>query len=161
MIDGRLVFGVDIGATNIRVVLANVKGQILVKLSERTDVKNGPLGISNQVIRLIRSIRIKDSQLRKIEGVGVGSAGPLHLKRGCLIHPSNIPYDFVPLVEPIEKEFGFKTPLLNDGPAAVMGEHFYSAGLGINNLAYVTISTGIGGGVYVDGHLSGEGWKRS
>ena len=110
---------------------------------------------------MIRSIRIKDSQLRKIEGVGVGSAGPLHLKRGCLIHPSNIPYDFVPLVEPIEKEFGFKTRLLNDGPAAVMGEHFYSAGLGINNLAYVTISTGIGGGVYVDGYFSGEGWKRS
>lgn len=149
----RLAFGVDIGATNIRVVLANVKGQILVKISERTDVKNGALGISNQVIRLIRSIMIKDSKFRKIEGVGVGSAGPLHMKKGGLIHPSNIPYDFVPLVEPIEKEFGFKTLLLNDCSAAVMGEHFYGAGLGVNNLAYVTISTGIGGGVYVDGHL--------
>ena len=106
---------------------------------------------------MIRSIRIKDSQLRKIEGVGIGSAGPFHLKRGCLIHPSNIPYDFVPLVESIEKEFGFKTRLLNDGPAAVMDEHFYNAGLGINNLVYVTISTGIGGCVYVDGHLSGKG----
>jgi glucokinase len=149
----RLAFGVDIGATNSRVVLANVKGQFLAKLSERTDIKNGPLGISNQIIRLIRSIKIKNSQLRKIEGVGIGSAGPLQLKRGGLVHPSNIPYDFVPLVEPIEKKFGFKTLLLNDGSAAVMGEHFYGAGQGINNLAYITISTGIGGGVYVDGHL--------
>jgi glucokinase len=102
---------------------------------------------------MIRSIKIRDTNLKKIKGICIGSAGPLHLKKGGLLHPSNIPYDFVPLVEPIENELGFKTLLLNDGSAAVMGEHFYGSGVGINNLAYVTISTGIGGGVYVDGHL--------
>jgi glucokinase len=102
---------------------------------------------------MIRSILTKDVKLRTIEGIGIGSAGPLHLKKGGLLQPSNIPYEFVPLVEPIEQEFGWKTLLLNDCSAAVMGEHFYGAGQGVNNLAYITISTGIGGGVYVDGHL--------
>jgi len=149
----RLAFGVDLGGTNVRIALGDDRGRILARLSERTDVKMGPEGVSNQIIRMIRSVRVKDMKLGDVEGVGIGSAGPLDLKKGGLMKPTNIPYDFVPLVEPIEENLGLRTLLLNDCTAAVVGEKFFGAGKGTQNLAYVTISTGIGGGVYVDNHL--------
>ena len=67
--------------------------------------------------------------------------------------PTNIPYDFIPLVEPLEDAFHLPTYLLNDCSTAVMGERFFGAGKEHENLAYITLSTGIGGGIYVDGHL--------
>ncbi|MBS7648356.1 ROK family protein, partial [Candidatus Bathyarchaeota archaeon] len=67
--------------------------------------------------------------------------------------PANLPFDFVPLVKPLEEEFNLPTYLLNDCVAAVMGEKYFGLGRDHNNLVYVTISTGIGGGAYVDGHL--------
>ena len=149
----RLAFGVDLGGTNVRVALGDEKGNILARLLERTETRKGPLGVSRQIVRMIRSIRVEGLRLEEVEGVGIGSAGPLDLKRGGLMKPTNIPYEFVPLVEPIEEGLGLKTYLLNDCSTAVMGERFFGAGKGVENLAYITISTGIGGGVYVDGNL--------
>ena len=149
----RYAFGVDLGGTNVRVVLGDDEGRILARLSERTEIRRGPEGISKQIVRMIRSMRVKGFRLDEAEGVGIGSAGPLDLKRGGLMKPTNIPYEFVPLVEPISDELGLETRLLNDCSTAVMGERFFGAGKGVDNLAYITLSTGIGGGVYVDGHL--------
>jgi len=149
----RLALGVDLGGTNVRVALGDDKGGISTKLSEKTETKMGPEAVSKQIIRMIRSIRIESSKLADVEGVGIGSAGPIDQKRGGLMKPTNIPYDFVPLVEPLEENLGLKTSLLNDCTTAVLGEKFFGEGRETQNLAYVTISTGIGGGVYVDNHL--------
>jgi len=149
----RFAFGVDLGGTNVRVVLGDDGGNIIARLSEKTEIKEGPEGVSRQIIRMIRSIKVAGFKLEEAAGVGIGSAGPLDLKKGGLLKPTNIPYDFVPLVEPIRDALGLETRLLNDCSAAVMGERFFGAGRGIENLAYITISTGIGGGIYVDGHL--------
>jgi len=149
----RLAFGVDLGGTNVRVALGDERGRILARLSEKTQTKMGSEGVSKQIIRMIRSVRIEGLKLGDIEGVSIGSAGPLDIKKGGLMKPTNIPYDFVPLVEPLEESLGLKTLLLNDCTTAVMGEKFFGAGKEAENLVYVTISTGIGGGVYVDNHL--------
>ena len=148
----RLAVGVDVGGTNIRVALGNEKGRIIARISERTEKHRGPEGISRQIARNIRSL-IERIGGKKIEGIGIGSAGPLDLKRGGLMKPTNIPYDFVPLVEPLREEFDLPVYLLNDCSAAVVGERFFGAGKEHENLAYITLSTGIGGGIYVDGHL--------
>ncbi len=148
----RLAVGVDVGGTNIRVALGDERGRIIARISERTEKHRGPEGISRQIARNIRRLieRIGDG---RIEGIGIGSAGPLDLKRGGLMKPTNIPYDFVPLVEPLREEFDLPVYLLNDCSAAVVGERFFGAGKEHENLAYITLSTGIGGGIYVDGHL--------
>ena len=149
----RIAVGVDLGGTNVRVALGDEKGRILAKISERTEKTRGPEGISEQISRIIRYLEEKEAKTRRITGIGIGSAGPLDLKRGGLMKPTNIPYDFIPLVEPLEDEFHLPTYLLNDCSAAVMGERFFGAGREHENLAYITLSTGIGGGIYVDGHL--------
>ena len=148
----RLAVGVDVGGTNIRVALGDERGRIIARISERTEKHRGPEGISRQIARNIRSL-IERIGGKKIEGIGIGSAGPLDLKRGGLMKPTNIPYDFVPLVEPLREEFDLPVYLLNDCSAAVVGERFFGAGKEHENLAYITLSTGIGGGIYVDGHL--------
>jgi len=149
----KIAIGVDLGGTNVRVAIGDDKGRILAKVSERTDKSRGPEGISEQIARIIHYLEKKEAKAKKILGIGIGSAGPLDLKRGGLMKPTNIPYDFIPLVEPLEDTFHLPTYLLNDCSTAVMGERFFGAGKEHENLAYITISTGIGGGIYVDGHL--------
>ena len=149
----KFAVGVDLGATNVRIVVGDVGGHILAKLSEATEKKRGPAGISQQIISMIRSVRIGGFQPENVKGVGIGSIGPLDVRREGILSPANIPYDYIPLVEPIGEELGVPVRLLNDCTTAVMGEKKFGAGKGIQNLVYVTLSTGIGGGVYVDNHL--------
>ena len=149
----RLAVGIDVGATNVRIALGDETGQIFVKFSEKTEKNKGPEGISSQLIRMVQSLQKEHPEANKIVSIGIGSAGPLDLKKGGLMKPTNMPYDFVPLVRPLEDAFKLPTYLLNDCAAAVIGEKHYGAGKEHTNMAYITISTGIGCGVYVDDHL--------
>ncbi len=149
----KLAVGIDLGGTNVRAALGDSEGHILKKLVERTEKRKGPEGVSKQIIRMIRSLKAEKPGAEKIEGIGIGSVGPLDLGKGGLARATNIPYEFVPIVEPLKDEFGLPTDLLNDCAAAVVGEKFFGMGRGHENLAYVTLSTGIGGGFYVDNHL--------
>jgi glucokinase len=149
----KLAIGVDLGGTNIRIALGDIKGKILEKISEKTKKTNLPEGISNQIIDMLHSLKNQAIIKKKIQGICIGSTGPFDLKNGSLVKPTNIPLDYVPLVQPIEDEFKLPTYLLNDCSTSVMGEKYFGTGRFHENLAYVTLSTGIGGGVYVDNHL--------
>lgn len=149
----KIAVGVDLGGTNVRVALGSVEGKIILRLSEPTEKTRGPMGVSEQIIRMIRSVVKEKADLREIEGIGVGATGPLDIRGGGLLKPTNLPFDYVPLVEPLQEEFNLPVILLNDCVAAALGEKYFGAGRGHDNLVYITISTGIGGGVYVDGHL--------
>jgi glucokinase len=145
----KFSIGVDLGATNLRVALGNEEGHIYSQLKERTDKSNGPLGINLQIIRMIKSIEDMD----KIRCIGVGSAGPLDMKKGVLTHPPNIGFDFVPIIEPLKNKFKIPVFLANDCIAGVVAEKEFGYGKELSNIIYVTLSSGIGGGVFVDNHL--------
>jgi len=142
----KLSIGIDIGATNVRVCLGNEKGEIKIKLAEKLDVENRN-SISQQIIRLIKSFNAKD-----VSSIGVGTAGPLDLKKGE-ISPVNIPVRNVPVVKPLEEEFNVPVYFVNDCDAAVIGEKIFGMGKGESHLAYITLSSGIGCGVIVDGKV--------
>lgn len=150
MREGHVV-GVDIGATNVRTAVGDNRGNILRRSSEKTDRKHGSAGISRQIVRMIQ--RLLKETGTEIHGIGIGSIGPLDLEAGAIRDSPNIPFSFVPLRGPLRDEFGGPIVLLNDCNAAVVGEKMFGAGRDVANLAYITLSTGIGGGVYVDGHL--------
>jgi glucokinase len=139
---GKIAVGVDLGATNVRVALGDDNGTIFSRLKESTIKDRGAIGISEQIIRMIRSLQPETEWISTLQGIGIGSAGPLDLKRGGLVNPTNINYPFVPLVEPLQETFGLSTYLMNDGLSAVMGEKFFGS-----------VSSGIGGGIFVDNHL--------
>ena len=91
--------------------------------------------------------------LKKIEGVGVASAGTLDRERKTIKIFANLPFNDIPIVEPLQEELGVPVKLLNDCSTAVVGEKNFGEGRDVENVVYITISTGIGGGVYVDGRL--------
>ncbi len=149
----RYAIGVDLGGTNCRAALGDEKGNILDKLSEKVAKASGRTGISKQICAMINSLIEKNTGV-KIEGIGIGSLGPLDLKKGIIIEAANLPDLYnVPLVEPVEKKFGLPVYLLNDCSAAAVGEKYFGDGKEVDNLVYVTISSGIGVGVIVDDHL--------
>jgi len=148
----KFVVGVDLGATWVRVALSDENGNILGKLSEKTYKGENGEKISEQILNMIFKL-IEKTGVTSISAIGIGSIGPLDMRKGVIVKPANLPFENVPLVEPISSKLNVPVYLVNDCTAAVIGEHRFGAGKGVNNLVYVTLSTGIGGGAYVDGHL--------
>jgi glucokinase len=138
---------VDIGATNIRVATGNMDG-LGAKLSEHTDTQNGPDGVSQQIIRMIEALDAEE-----IQAIGIGSIGPISLSTGEITNTPNYPFNYIPVVGPLKEHFGVRTTIVNDCAAAVLGEQTFGAGKGLENIVYVTMSTGLGGGAIVDDHL--------
>jgi glucokinase len=138
--------GVDIGASKMRVALGDNKG-IHEKLVEDTDKEHGPEGIPLQISRMIHIL--VDSPCP----IGIGSIGPIDLKKGMITNTPNYPFDNIPIKRPLESEFGVKVKIINDCAAAVIGERVFGAGKNSRNIFYVTLSTGLGGGAIVDDHL--------
>lgn len=153
MKDKNYAAGVDIGGTWVRVALFNETKKTLEKIKEPIDVNN-ELSVSTQVTKLIRMLcKRYNVDLNSINGIGIASAGPLDTKKGNLIKPANIPFETVPLIEPIQTSLELPVVLNNDCTAAVLGEKMFGRGKEANNLFYVSLSTGIGGGAIVDNHL--------
>ena len=148
-----LVLGVDIGATWVRVAISDSSGDILAKDKEPIETSSD-LGVSNQIENMGKKLcATVDSDPGQLAGIGIASAGPMNRNEGKLVSPSNIPLKIVPLAGPLGESFGVGVELINDGVSAVLAENKYGAGKTYDNLVYITISTGIGGGVIVDGNL--------
>lgn len=142
----RLAVGVDIGGTNARVCLGDDKGRIKYKLSEKLNVGNKN-SVVEQIIRMINSLP------QDFSAIGIGSIGLLDLKKGELSNPVYIPYKNIPIVRRLKEEFNVPVYLANDCDAGVIAEKVFGSGKDEENLAYLTISTGIGCGVILDGKL--------
>jgi glucokinase len=145
--------GVDLGATRARVCVGNRRGKLLWRASK---VMPLPGEVEDYVGNLVDFVggafrHLPNKGLKA--AIGVASIGPLDLRKGRVARPANLPYESVSLVRPLEEAFGSRVVLMNDANAAALGERAFGAGKNHENLVYVTISTGIGGGAIVDGHL--------
>jgi glucokinase len=147
------VIAVDLGGTNVRVALVSETGGIIKKVVARTKTEGrSPLLIADDIAEKIRQLMTPE-ELKKIRGIGISSAGPLDLSKGVLLNPPNINFPSVPLVQPIQESLGLPVYLINDCRAGVLGEICFGAGKGSENVVYITISTGVGGGAVINGRL--------
>lgn len=138
---------IDIGASNIRVAKGDYNG-LKKKVMEPTEIHKGPNGVAEQIIRLINSLTDED-----LDSIGVGSIGPIDLEKGTITNTPNYPFNNIPITDPLVDYYKVPVTLVNDCAAAVTGEQYFGAGNGLDNLVYVTISTGLGGGAIVDDNL--------
>lgn len=152
---GKYVLGLDLGGTKIAVGLVGLEGKVLHSLRAPTPIDLGPIGVCKKMIEMSNESLAKTKIGRdKIIGIGLGAGGPLDLGEGMLLSPPNLPgFHRFPVRNEIEKNTGLKVLLENDANAAVLGEKLFGAGKKAKNLIYMTISTGIGGGLIVDGNL--------
>lgn len=147
-----IIAGIDIGGTKIAVALADTSGQRLSLFRFSTHVERGPHRILDNAITEIK--RMIEEAGGRLIAVGVGCGGPLDRGRGLILSPPNLPgWDEFPITEILEKQFKVPVLLDNDANAAALGEHKYGAGRGFKNIVYITISTGIGGGIIIGGEI--------
>jgi glucokinase len=146
------IAGIDIGGTKIAVALADTAGQILSLSRFPTEIETGPHRILEKaIVEIEKMVADGGAGLR---AVGVGCGGPLDRERGLILSPPNLPdWDEFPIIEIIEKRLGVPAILDNDANAAALGEQQRGAGRGLSNLVYMTISTGIGGGIIIGGEI--------
>ncbi|WP_123534337.1 ROK family protein [Halosimplex salinum] len=152
--------GVDLGATNIRAVVGDESGHVMA--SKRAATPQGPNGIAvtEAVLDTLRdACEEAGVDPTAIAAVGIGSIGPFDLAEGLIDNPANLPdtIDLIPLTGPIGELVDSDSVYLhNDTAAGVIGERFYSD-RNPDDMAYLTISSGIGAGVCVDGNVI-TGW---
>ncbi|HDJ67244.1 MAG TPA: ROK family protein [Nitrososphaeria archaeon] len=146
-----LVIGIDLGATNVRAAIGSLERGIISVIKERTASSGTSETLLNQLIEIIK--RVASGNLSRIEAIGIGSIGPLDIKRGILLKAANARFRNVPIVERLSNEFKIPVYMLNDCTVAALGEKIFGAAKNLSNFVYVGIGTGIGGGVFVDGKL--------
>ena len=144
---------VDLGGTQLRAALVDSDGQISERAEVLTDAMGGPEAVIEQITRLVKSIAAKAGD-KTILGVGVSSPGPLDTKAGIALSlPTITGFTEFPLGAALRTRIPYPVILENDGISAAIGEWRYGAGVGFENIVYVTVSTGIGGGVIVDNRV--------
>ncbi len=148
------ILGFDIGGTKVAVTLATSNGKILA--SERMSSKDiSPNIVLPELVKigknLLKSANIAISDLRTI---GIGAPAPHDVEKGIIIAPGNMPlWRNVAIKDYMANAFGVDTYFENDANAGALAEWFFGAGRGCKNMIYLTMSTGIGGGLICNGHL--------
>ncbi len=148
-----LALAIDLGGTQLRAALVNERGELLSRASLATDVQGGPKAVLKQMLEAADAAGFSLSR-EQITGCGICAPGPLDSDTGTIIGIPTLPgWENFPLRAALSEALGLPVILENDGIAAANGEWKFGAGRGLSHLVYVTVSTGIGGGVVVDGRL--------
>ena len=146
------VLAVDLGATYVRVAIASCDGKIVSKAKERVVREGREDAIAKQIIKMYENLIEKIGKVT-IDKIAIGSIGPLDMRKGIIINPPNLPFEKIVLKDPLKEYFKADVLILNDAVSAAWGEKHFGLGRNVENLAYVTLSTGIGVGVIVNGKL--------
>jgi glucokinase len=150
-----LAAAVDLGGTKIRSIVADDGGRVLGADERPTRAAEGLEAIVGRIVESVRAATAaRGVGMADLRGIGVSAPGPVDFERGILLDAPNLPgWEDVPLASILSRRLGPPAFLENDANAAALGEQRFGAGRGIRHLLYLTISTGIGGGIIVNGAL--------
>ena len=144
------IVGIDIGGTNIRAALLDEERNIIEKLKIKNEVSNGPEYNLDKIINHINT-NWKDKDIR---GIGVGSPGPLDIKKGKIIKAPNLKgWDNFNVKNYIEEKTSLKTEINNDANVAGLAEAMIGSAKGSESVFYITVSTGVGGALIINNKI--------
>lgn len=146
-----LCISVDIGGTRMRVALVNRVGVLLAREDALTLAEQGKEQALERLTRIIAQL-IPYTEGKELVGIGASLAGSVNPYSTIIHNANNLPgWDGFSLKSILEDMFRIPVWALNDATLGAIGEHVYGIGKGLRNLIYVTVSTGIGGGIIIDG----------
>jgi glucokinase len=149
----KLIIGVDLGGTQIRAALADGEGRILRRTSCLTLAEEGLEPIIGRIKDAIYEV-MGSTDRGHVQGIGVVAPGPVDPRKGIIMDAPNLSgWKAVPLKDFMEDEFSLPVYVGNDANSAALAEQRFGGGQGIANLIYITVSTGIGGGIIADNKL--------
>ncbi|MGL4759886.1 MAG: ROK family protein [Sarcina sp.] len=150
----KYVIGIDLGGTKISTAIANLEGKVQSLFVVPTDANLGEKKVIENIVTSIEKVIVEaKSNLDEILCIGIGSPGVLDLAEGEIIASPNLPFANFKLISELKKSFDIDFYLDNDANVATIGEYVLGAGKGKDNMVFVTVSTGVGGGAIVNGQL--------
>jgi len=149
----RSALAIDLGGTELRAAVVESTGRVAAFAATPTNAQGGPDAVIAQMEALVATVRAEAPEA-EIVGLGVGAPGPLDPEAGVVVDaPTLLGWKNVPLAAILSERLGMMVQLENDANAAALGEWRFGAGRGTQSMVFITVSTGVGGGVIVDGHL--------
>lgn len=148
-----MILGFDIGGTKCAVITANVNGGEIKLLKKEKCATRFDISPEEMIDGLIRSAEnILDGA--RPEKIGISCGGPLDSRNGIILGPPNLPgWDEVHISERISQHFGVPALLQNDANACAVAEWKFGAGMGADNMVFLTFGTGLGAGLILNGRL--------
>jgi len=147
------ILGYDVGGTKISAVVGHENGDIVKKITRRTMKDYGKTGITDQLISMGEEL-IKKTGIEEISKIGIIFAGPVDSKNGIIISsPNIIGLKNYNITSTLKSHFNTEVYLQNDASACTIAEKLYGSAKNLPNFVYITLSTGIGGGIFIDNKL--------
>ena len=150
----RPVLAVDLGGTQIRAALITPDREVRHRRAVKTRDEDGVTAVLDRIVEIAAAVRDDAHRAGDPEpvGLGISAPGPLDRWRGIVLAAPNLHgWENVSVVDHVAPRIGLATYLERDTNVAVMAEWRYGAGRGAQNVIYITVSTGIGGGIVLDG----------
>jgi glucokinase len=145
--------GIDLGGTNLRAAAIDKDGNMLAKISGSTPVAQGPGPVVDDMAQAVKKLREQFGRER-LAGIGAGVPGNIDMARGVIVGWGNMPiFNGYAMRDELSTLLDTKVILENDANAAALGEQWMGAGRGVDDLVLLTLGTGIGGGIIVDGRI--------
>ena len=151
----RYCIGIDLGGTNIAGGIADLDGKLLLTDSIKTGLPCPASDIADRIALLCRRMAIAlGLALSDAAWVGIGAPGSVDVDTGTVLYANNLEFDNVPLGQMIHERTGLPVYVDNDANVAAWGEYCAGAGKGSSSMVMVTLGTGVGGGVIVNGRIT-------
>jgi glucokinase len=151
----QFIIGVDLGGTKIAVGLFTSECKLASQHIQLTNAQEGTQAVIESLRQAIfHLVSQANIGLPQIKGIGVAAAGAIDSHNGVVTLSPNLPgWSNIPLRQILNDSLGVPIYLMNDANAAAFGEYLFGAGQNASNLIYVTVSTGIGGGIIINGEV--------
>ena len=152
-----LILSIDLGGSKILTAVTNSQGKVLSRDHSITPAKKGHEAIIQSILESAHcALEQANVAISELTAIGVGAPGLSNPETGILFTSPHLPgWRNVPLREIMQERLGKRTFLTNDANAAALGEFCFGAARGVRNFIYITLSTGIGGGIVIDGKIYG------
>lgn len=148
----QYIFAIDLGGTSTKMAILKEDGTFVHKWQIPTDkLENGKNIIKNIQESFAKTLAELSLDKQAFHGVGMGAPGPT--SNGFILNAVNLGWGTFPLQEELEKAFAIPAFIGNDANCAALGEMWQGAGKGLRHLICITLGTGVGGGVIVDGDI--------
>lgn len=153
----KYCFGIDVGGTTVKCGLFTVAGEVLDKWEIKTSTENNGAQILPDIAKAIEDKTAEKGIAKdEIEGVGIGVPGPVN-EKGEVPCAVNLHWGFKPIEKELRELTGLNVKAGNDANVAALGEMWKGGGVGYRNMIMVTLGTGVGGGIIINGKiLTGE-----
>lgn len=149
------VIGIDLGATHMGLLIADLAARILEETDLPCDIQQGPEICLQEADRQVRLLLSRANlAFQDVLAIGMGVPGPIVSEAGMVVSPPIMPgWDGYPIRDTLEKRWGCPVAVGNDAELGALGEWAAGAGRGERNLAYIKVGTGIGAGLLIDGQI--------